>query len=304
MFRSNVDVEILEANSDRECTFYTDYLVQQIRSTAAKNLQGRTVEERIKNINAELDLLIRKKKAPKNFATQMTTAFAATQLPHSYFRWIDKLDSRLCHWLWCYLKKHTLNKDQEHDDQGIIHRSLKRLSSQPFLIEKDSNADRHTDILNAFYHGELDAKQQQDLLDSLKSMWFEIEEDTSVTSWLEDNNVSQWQWAYSYLQNVKTRPLPLAWTSHKDSEKRDIVIATIDLSNNLDRKALLIDKMKKAWSQKKFREKSNGKKPYSISMTQNTKQKLNALAEENELKINEMVEQLIQNEYQRRNPST
>jgi hypothetical protein len=78
------------------------------------------------------------------------------------------------------------------------------------------------------------------------------------------------------------------------------VITTIDLADNLDRKALLIDKMKKAWSQKKFREKSNGKKPYSISMTQNTKQKLNALAEEHEMKINEMVELLIQNEYQRR----
>jgi macrodomain Ter protein organizer (MatP/YcbG family) len=59
--------------------------------------------------------------------------------------------------------------------------------------------------------------------------------------------------------------------------------------------------MKKAWSQKKFREKSSGKKPYSISMTLNTKQKLNALAEEKGMKINDMVEYLVKNEYQKRN---
>lgn len=300
MFRSNVDVETLEAHSDRECAFYADYLVQQIRGTAIKNLQGRNVEERIKNINTELDLLIRKKKAPKNFAAQMTTAFNATQLPHSYFRWVDKLDTRLCNWLWCYLKKHTHANPQNADGQTSPHPLLGRLAGQPFLIEKDNNADRYADILNAFYYGELTAKRQQDVLDFLKSLWFEIEADTSVTAWLEDSNISQWQWAYSYLQNVKTRPIPMAWTSHRDTEKREIVITTIDLADNLDRKALLIDKMKKAWSQKKFREKSNGKKPYSISMTQNTKQKLNALAEEHEMKINEMVELLIQNEYQRR----
>ncbi|BFM50009.1 hypothetical protein [Marinomonas sp. THO17] len=300
MFRSNVDVEILEAHSDRECAFYADYLVQQIRGTAIKNLQGRNVEERIKNINAELDLLIRKKKAPKNFAAQMTTAFNSTQLPHSYFRWVDKNDTRLCNWLWCYLKKHTNSNSQDTETQHIPHPLLSRLSSQPFLIEKDNNTDRYADILNAFYFGELTAKHQQDVLEFLKSLWFEVEADTSVTDWLGDSNVIQWQWAYSYLQNVKTRPLPMAWTSHRDNEKREIVITTIDLADNLDRKALLIDKMKKAWSQKKFREKSNGKKPYSISMTQNTKQKLNALAEEHEMKINEMIELLIQNEYNKR----
>ncbi|WOD09042.1 hypothetical protein [Marinomonas sp. GJ51-6] len=83
-------------------------------------------------------------------------------------------------------------------------------------------------------------------------------------------------------------------------EKRAAVIATLDLSDNVDRKALVIDKMKKAWSQKKFREKSSGKKPYSISMTLNTKQKLNAMAEEKGMKINEMIEYLVQNEFKKR----
>ena len=50
----------------------------------------------------------------------------------------------------------------------------------------------------------------------------------------------------------------------------------------------------------KFREKSSGKKPYSISMTLNTKQKLNALAEEKNMKINEMIEYLVRNEYKKR----
>ncbi|GGN28906.1 MULTISPECIES: hypothetical protein [Marinomonas] len=294
------DTEFLEVRSERECAFYTDYLLSSIRSASLKNLRGDTHTERVKKLNEELDNLVKRNRAPKNFATQMRSAFKATQLPSSYFRWIDKKDERLCNWIWCYLKSHT-KKREANQEQGVIQENtFLLLSEKAFSTERDNVSDRLVDVLNAFYDGEADAQQQQDLLDELKTKWQSIRFNETIVQWLEDNNPAQWAWAWSYLQNITQRPLEQAWIPTSNTEKKAAVIATIDLSDNVDRKALVIDKMKKAWSQKKFREKSSGKKPYSISMTLNTKQKLNALAEEKNMKINEMIEYLVRNEYKRR----
>lgn len=288
--------EFLEAHSERECVFYSDYLLKNIRSASLKNLRGETLEERVIKLNEELHNLILKNRAPKNFATQMRSAFKGTQLPFQHFRWIDKKDERLCNWLWCYLKRVTSQTELE----GTAEENLLLLSAKAFQIERESTADRQMDILDSFYHGEATASQQQEILERLKAKWHEIRQDVSVTNWLEDTNPTHWSWAWSYLQNNTQRPLDQAWLPSNDTEKKAAIVATLDLSDNLDRKALVIDKMKKAWSQKKFREKSSGKKPYSISMTLNTKQKLNAMAEEKGMKINEMVEYLVQNEFKKR----
>ena len=295
MIRSNS--EVLEAASERECAFYVDYLLKTIKASSARNLRGESLEERLLKLNEELESLINKNRAPKNFASQMRTAFRSTQLPSSYFRWIDKKDERLCNWLWCYLKRLSKKPELDTDD---AHNSLQLLSNKAFIIERETAAERQTDILTAFYDGEADQKQQQDILETLKVKWQDVQSRNTLINWLEENNPTQWRWAWSYLQNITQRPLEPAWVPHSDTEKKAAVIATIDLSDNVDRKELIIDKMKKAWSQKKFREKSSGKKPYSISMTLNTKQKLNALAEEKNMKINEMIEYLVRSEYNKR----
>ena len=299
MIKSNA--EFLDAASERECAFYVDYLLKNIRSASLKNLRGNSPTERVNKLNEELDNLIKKNRAPQNFSTQMRSAFKSTQLPSSYFRWLDKKDERLCNWAWCYLKGKTKKTETDLEKDVIKESELLLLAEKAFNIERENAADRQSDILTAFYDGEADAQQQQDILDHLKSKWQDIRTNEGITHWFEENNPSQWAWAWSYLQNITQRPLEPAWIPSKDSEKKAAVIATIDLSDNVDRKALIIDKMKKAWSQKKFREKSSGKKPYSISMTLNTKQKLNALAEEKGMKINDMIEYLVKNEYQKRN---
>ena len=298
MIRDNA--EFLDASSERECDFYTDYLLRNIRSASLKNLRGNSLAERVKKLNEELENLINKKRAPQNFSTQMRTAFKSSQLPSSYFRWIDKKEERLCNWVWCYLKSITKNLEAESEQDPKRENQFLLLSGKAFNTERNNAADRHIDILDAFYNGEADIQQQQDLLEELKAKWQEIRFNETIVNWLEENNPSQWTWAWSYLQNITQRPLEQAWIPTSEAEKKAAVIATIDLSDNVDRKALIIDKMKKAWSQKKFREKSSGRKPYSISMTLNTKQKLNALAEEKNMKINEMVEYLVRNEYKKR----
>lgn len=292
--------DFLEARSERECAFYADYLVQHIRSASIKNLRGDSLADRLNKLNEELGSLIEKNRAPNNFSTQMRSAFNATQLPLNNFRWIDKKNERLCNWAWSYLKSKLSAEEVSAEQNPTKDIKLSALSEKALNTDRDNPTDRSIDIINAFYHGEADAQQQEIILEHLKEKWQEIRLNDAIVNWLEDNNPAHWVWAWSYLQNITQRPLELAWMPVEDAEKKAAVIATVDLSDNVDRKALVIDKMKKAWSQKKFREKSSGRKPYSISMTLNTKQKLNALAEEKGMKINEMVEYLIRNEYKKR----
>lgn len=293
MIRS--DGELLEASSERECTFYAEYLSQHIKSASLKNLRGQPYTEKLKGINDELEVLIKKNRAPKNFASQMRTAFRAAQISSQHIRWIDKNDDRLCNWVWCYLKSRTSKKNLGSESQPFA------LSAKAFNTDRDYVSERHIDIITAFHNGEADIEMQQDILEQLKVKWQDVRSNETIVNWLEENNPKHWAWAWTYLQNITQRPLEQAWIPSSDTEKKAAVIATIDLSDNVDRSALIIDKMKKAWSQKKFREKSSGKKPYSISMTLNTKQKLNALAEEKDMKINEMIEFLVNNEYKKRN---
>ncbi|NLQ17966.1 hypothetical protein HGG82_10035 [Marinomonas sp. M1K-6] len=303
MIKSNSD--FLEAVSEREYTFYAEYLLKHIRSASLKNLRSDTLVERVKKLNDELDNLIQKSRAPQNFASQMRTAFKATQLPFSHFRWLDKKDQRLCNWAWCYLKEHSQTQKNLSGEEQTPPQETRflRLAEKAFSTERDNTADRHNDIINAFFDSEADLQQQQAMLECLKNIWQTIRSQDAVVNWLEASDSVQWTWAYSYLQNITQRPLPPVWLATDAAEKKAAVIATLDLSDNVDRKALIIDKMKKAWSQKKFREKSTGKKPYSISMTLNTKQKLNALAEEKGMKINDMIEYLVNNEYKNRDIS-
>lgn len=291
----------LEAASERECEFYIQYLMSHAKGVSIRHLQAESKDERMEKVNEEIQLLIRKNRAPKDVVYQMQSAFEAIQVSSSDFKWVDKRNDRMIFWLWCYLKRQTesapsaivfLNED-EVDNFTL-------LSPYPFKTERNTNSERFNDIMLAFHYSEASPDQQQTLIDRLKSEWQKVLLDKSIIDWLEEDNTQQWKWAWKYLENITQRPLIKAWEPASDSDIRAAIIATFDLADNPDRKALLVDKMKKAWSQKKFREKTSGKKPYSISMTQKTKQKLDTLAKEKGLKINDTIEELIKMEYAKR----
>ncbi|WP_233407609.1 hypothetical protein [Marinomonas spartinae] len=291
----------LEAASDRECEFYIQYLTSHAKSVSLRNLRASSKEERMERINEEIQLLIRKNRAPKDVIYQMQAAFEATQVSSGDFKWVDKRNDRMMIWMWHFLKRQTesapstlvfLNEEEE------AHFTL--LSPYPFKTERNTHSERFADIMAAFHYSEAEPEQQQALIGLLREQWQTVLLDKSVVDWLEEENLLQWKWAWKYLENITQRPLKKAWEPIDDQQLYMAIIATFDLADNPDRKALLVDKMKKAWSQKKFREKTNGKKPYSISMTLSTKQQLDVIAKEKGLKINDTIEELIKKEYAKR----
>ena len=62
-------------------------------------------------------------------------------------------------------------------------------------------------------------------------------------------------------------------------------------------KKLFLDRMKKTWSQKKFRDSGKAKKPYHLPLTKNTQKQLEKLAELKNCRREQVIEQLIEKEF-------
>ena len=68
---------------------------------------------------------------------------------------------------------------------------------------------------------------------------------------------------------------------------------------NPDKYILNIQKLKKAWQQKQFRDKGGLKKPYHLPLTKKTKSQLVALAEKMNISETKILEKLIEEAYQK-----
>ncbi|MGI3080609.1 hypothetical protein ACRTEU_21190 [Vibrio alginolyticus] len=311
----------LEAASFRECDFYIRYLQENFEDVQIDPVsEFRTINECLNAIEDEIcHLLDEESRSP--FLTKMKRAFNLEQLNEEEFRWLDRSDERFCNWVWCYLKSESGKRrrrdrrkadsyiDVEFDSNlDIIDLDLetkpryRQLCSQSFRNTSNNLHDRRKDIVESFHHSELSLPEQKRVIEALLTEWKIILSDRRIVNWFSKNNAEQFVWAWSYIEKFDHQLVQEVWIPTNDHDLKNAAIALFDmLHDRPDRKALIIGGMKRAWSQKKFRDKDKkeGKKAYSISMTEKTKQKLDSLAEHKGLKINETIEMLIRNEFEK-----
>ncbi|MCE9842942.1 MULTISPECIES: hypothetical protein [Vibrio] len=322
-------IEPLTAHSTRECNFYINYLSNAIRGSNFKTVESfETVQECLKSLNQEISYQKKKGSISYSQIKQMQAEFLKDQLNSEGFSWLDKSDERLCNWVWCYLKSesgkrkrrnrakadsHTnvgfdLNQDVIALDPKVIESKketkprYRQLCAQSFRNTSNNLHDRRKDIVESFRHSELSLPEQKRVIEALLTEWKIILDDRRIVNWFSKNNTEQFVWAWSYIEKFDHQLVQEVWISTNDHDLKNTAIALFDmLHDRPDRKALIIGGMKRAWSQKKFRDKDkkDGKKAYSISMTEKTKQKLDSLAEHKGLKINETIEMLIRNEFEK-----
>lgn len=108
--------------------------------------------------------------------------------------------------------------------------------------------------------------------------------------WLVKNNQVQHGWAYSYLRQrsfpfgVKPYDVSMyAWLKAEFERQPD----TIELR-------FLLQKMKRAWSQKKLRSKGGGRKAYTYVLSESFGYKLGKLAKKHKLTAWEMLEKILE----------
>lgn len=131
----------------------------------------------------------------------------------------------------------------------------------------------------------------------MKEEWQLIYSSPHPFKYIDANNHEQCEWAWNYLKE-RDKTLSI-FKPLNPREKYLAAVASMDLANiHIDTKRIFLMGMKKAWDQKTYRKKQEGKKPLNTYINEDTKDKLVWLANQRDQNINKTLEWLINKEYE------
>lgn len=195
-----------------------------------------------------------------------------------WFDWIDSDGDRQLAWL--------LHKTQDLARQPFGY--------QPITVERTPREERKDSIILMLDLWNETIENKHTFLSNKRNEWADIRTPDHETKWIDPKNSAQLKWAWSYLNKQQ---VSVALPSPVDNrDYLTCILATIDNMSywNFAEKQLFLEKMKKTWSQKKYRDSGKAKKQHYMPLTKDARDKLSALSEEWSMKPHEVVELLIQ----------
>ena len=155
------------------------------------------------------------------------------------------------------------------------------------------------------------ADNKINFLNKIERIWFSISKKDNYSKWINESNKEHIEWTRDYLKKAGIyNELIRDRVSLK--EIRSHILASLDLIDypvfneaknsyinhvSTDRKERIIDKMKRAWSQQKYRDAGKTKKSYHLPLTIQTHARLEKMAKVNSLSQTAMLDILINSEY-------
>ena len=150
------------------------------------------------------------------------------------------------------------------------------------------------------------------LINDIYQRWQAVYRKDNYSKWLKVDDGNQIEWSQDYLKRGSRAKLLF---SDKESieEMRIFVLASLDIidypvsnkesniyNNHIPsaRKEKLIEKMKRAWSQQKYRDTGKTKKPYHLPLTKKTKARLAKMSQVQGLSETAMLDILINRFYE------
>ncbi|AVF76147.1 hypothetical protein AL539_21680 [Vibrio alginolyticus] len=128
--------------------------------------------------------------------------------------------------------------------------------------------------------------------------WYLSLDKTEIISWLKDDE-EKIKWAWSYILKHEPLVIKYIWNNKNSTQDlKDFIIAFFDAIEE-NKREITIKRIKKAWDQKKFRDKVQSKKQYCINLSESSNEKLKAISISKNMKRNKVIESLINNEYLR-----
>ncbi len=195
-----------------------------------------------------------------------------------HFKWIDKNDYRLLIWL-----------DKRVSDAFIQDpNNINMPVPLPQTYEK---------IISIIYISPQLSAAKTALLHSIQTDWSQKKTPNTITKWVNHKDEIQLTWCWSYL--LKHGKGVNIDAPINNNECYIAILSSLDLMSHGHpaEKQLFIERMKKTWSQKKYRDSENAKKQVSFAMNETIRDKLNAIAQKHDEKLYETLERLIKAEY-------
>lgn len=204
-------------------------------------------------------------------------------------------DDRFCNFCWSllYISKRrrtepfpTVNHDYEI--------SLIKKLSDDLMINGLNIKQRKNNLINCIQNSNTTINEKMDVINIFNSIWISSVGKEVSLEWVDRNNINDCRWCYEYMINSKILDEIFKPTEH---DYFWALTAAIDLAIEPNKIELTMLKMKKSFSQRKYREKHPELKAYSIKMAKETKDKLDKIAIKSDKKIHEIIEKLINQEY-------
>lgn len=211
-------------------------------------------------------------------------------------------DYRYCNFCWSViyeLEKKELNRRLGLEEPDVllpdrVCNQLKIILSGQLSTYGSNIEQRRNDLINCIQQSYSNLNEKIEVIKFLNELWGESLGRKIDLDWIDKKNTHDCKWCYDYMINSN-----IITESFKPMEQDYFwaLAAAIDIASDANDLELLIIKMKKAFSQRKYREKNHELKTYSIGMNQSTKKKLDELVKSKKMRIHEVIEDLINNEH-------
>lgn len=197
-------------------------------------------------------------------------------VPLEQLDWIDKNDNRKLIWLLTKIQLDLYLK---------LPIGINNTLYKDFLLTLDSMI--------------LDINSKITWIQNKKMEWETIKTPEKEVAWLDKSNKIQLIWSWEYLNKFYKNINPFH-PPQNNEELYSAILASFDNQSYgiPSDKKLFIDRMKKTWSQKKFRDSGKAKKNYHIPLTKSAQSQLEKLAELKNKSKENVLEELICREYE------
>lgn len=227
-------------------------------------------------------------------------------IPEESIDWITK-DLRASLWFDNYYKKCIPNPPlsssslSNHVDSLITSIDCSFMSLNPPIHSNDSE---QIPLIN-YYNFCLEHKLT--IINNTKMLYHSIFTERKYTDWIDISDQDQLYWAADYLKKAAILVEVPLFLAQNNEDMFAQICASLDAIDNLyninyqytptPNKRFFISNMRKAWSQKKFRDKKDAESAQEYFLTRRHINKLKKLADEYGVSSKEYLQQLIDEAY-------
>lgn len=296
----------------RVCHFYLNYFAN-VFGFAKETYNSQDTHSCLQAINRVFERFSSDTNRQEEMLRELELACDENILPIENFDWVSN-DERAAFWLWGYIKH---SPDSKLGIYSSTNRNGHTFYDNLGLENSPSSHSARVDLIIKFfdeliYKSPSPPQYKNNILLSYKAKWQVIYNHPIPLKWLpDDEDAVRWVWE-SLQKHLKTissigglfSPLSsnyLAdWFMPLNHTERLLAIrATLDLWDDApDSKRLFLLNINKAWNQKKLRQSRTDKKALNVYLKNETKKRLDMLADNYEVRISDMLEKLINEHYQ------
>ncbi|UAN41009.1 hypothetical protein KGP24_00470 [Enterobacter sp. JBIWA008] len=304
---------IIKSRDVRVCGFYADWLMTNNRIDT-RNVPRQDADSCRKVLNELINQYIPDKEQQIRLLQEMEMSREENILPLESFDWLRQ-DERATFWLWGYLCKVS-------DEELGIPRNGNKLYSPNWythfrLSMTPASHRERLDIIGHLFDRIIVASPpvtyfKKMLMERLKDKWKMIYSKPLPLKWLPDeeeavlwawNNLSKTQQISTLEElslNINSGGLTTWFTPLSHTERNLALRAALDLWVDApDSKRLFLLNLNKAWNQQKLRQSRTDKKALNTYLKNETKTRLDFMAERSGVRISDMLEMLINEHYRK-----